>query len=299
VAGASSWVESLADRHAAEPGHGPDCEGSLRHIDAEALLRGVAAVRVGNALSLSRPVRAGQSVRRDEQRATLVLETFARVSAAGHVVGSDRLEVDCHGLANTHLDGFTHTGLDGRWHTGEPAEASATDGTAALLVGSSGGIATRVRCLDATAGGGWVMGPVSGDDLDVALSAAGATILPGDAVVVYMGRDRYEAAGNSYGPIAEHPSGRPGIGRSGAEWLADHHVSVLCWDFLDAHVEGGDVLPVHAVTWAVGLVLVDNCHLGPAVRALQAADTSAGLLVIAPPQLSGATGAIVNPIVLY
>jgi hypothetical protein len=53
------------------------------------------------------------------------------------------------------------------------------------------------------------------------------------------------------------------------------------------------------VAWATGLVLIDNCHLGPAARALAAAGAHAGLLTVGPLQIHGATGSAVNPVLLY
>ena len=40
--------------------------------------------------------------------------------------------------------------------------------------------------------------PVNGDDLDAAIAVAGVTFEPGDALLLRMGRDAYEAAGNVY-----------------------------------------------------------------------------------------------------
>jgi kynurenine formamidase len=294
------WVQRLADAHE-DPDHGPDCPGTLRYITPQVRQRGVASVSRGEVVSLSRQVNPGTSVRADESRPTFTMQTFAIESLSGHTVGSDRMELDCHGMSNTHLDGLTHVGLGKRWHSGLSSE-SATGSESSLLIGSAAGIATRAVVLDLAAvrGNGWVdPAPINGDDLDAAVRATGVVLESGDAVLLYMGRDRYEDTGHRYGTIREHPNGRAGVGVSGAEWLADQRVSVVGWDFLDSHYEGQDVLPVHCVAWAVGLVLIDNCHLGPAVRALAAAGTSTGLLTVAPLKISGATGCVVNPLLLY
>ena len=92
---------------------------------------------------------------------------------------------------------------------------------------------------------------------------------------------------------------RKAVAVPGARWLAEHQISVLCWDFLDAHVPGCSPLPAHMVAWATGLVLIDNCHLGPAARALTAAGAQAGLLTVGPLKIHGATGSGVNPVLLY
>ena len=295
------WIQLLADEHLAEASHDEACPGTLRYITPQARLRGISAVRLGECLSLSRPLLAGVSVRPGESRPTFRLETFAESAPAGHTTGSDRIEIDCHGLANTHLDGLNHVGLDGRWHSGQPSVAPDPDGSADLLIGAATGVSTRAVSLDITAlrGSAWVDSPVEADELEAAVAVTGLDLQPGDAVLIYMGRDAFEASGRSYGPIGAHPDGRPGLGHSGARWLAERKISVLCWDFLDAHVPGRSPLPAHTVAWATGLVLIDNCHLGPAARALSAMGSHAGLLTVGPLSIAGATGSAVNPVLLY
>ena len=295
---APPWLLDLASTHRSEPDHGPSCQGTLRLIDQAARRRGARSVVRGESVSLARPVVAGRSVRSDDDRPSAVVEAFTRHTATGHWVGSERVELDSHGVDNTHLDGLHHTGIDGVWHTGEPAGSPVEPGQA--LVGSDSGIVTRAVLLDLTsADDGWVSGEVTAIALDRALGATGLTLEAGDAVLLYMGRDAYEEAGHRYGPVADHPDGRPGLGRSGAEWLVDRCVSVLGWDFLDAHGEGLDVLPAHAMTWAVGLILIDNCELGSAARSMREAGVSEGLLCVAPPRLRGVTGSLVNPVLVH
>jgi kynurenine formamidase len=87
--------------------------------------------------------------------------------------------------------------------------------------------------------------PVEADELDAAVAAGDIDLQPGDAVLIYMGRDAFEASGRTYGPIGDHPDGRPGLGHSGARWLAEHKISILCWDFLDAHVPAAPLASPH------------------------------------------------------
>lgn len=250
-------------------------------------------------MSLSRPVRTADP---GDHGGGFSITT--RADRAGQLtIGTDHVEIDCHGMDYTHLDGLTHIGANNVWHDGSPASQPPPSGDGAPeLVGANAGILTRVVLVDIPArrGTAWA-GPeaVTGAEVDAAVSAAGLTIEPGDAVAIYMGRDRYEAAGHRYGPIGEFPDGRPGLDRSGAEFLADHLASVLCWDFLDAHQHGADVLPAHILAWAIGLVLVDNCHLGDAAAQLAAADVACGLLAVAPLRIQGATGCVVNPLLCF
>jgi kynurenine formamidase len=136
--------------------------------------------------------------------------------------------------------------------------------------------------------------PVTGDDIDAALARAGATFESGDALLLYMGRDRFEAAGHKMDLMSGAPT--PGAGAKAAGWIVDHQVSLLCWDFLDAHSPAEPARQVHSLVWAIGLVLVDNCNLAPAAQATQAAGTVLGGLIVAPPPLPKATGCLVNPL---
>ena len=79
--------------------------------------------------------------------------------------------------------------------------------------------------------------------------------------------------------------------------IAEHGVSIVCWDFLDAFHPDEPLAPVHMLNWAIGLVLVDNCDFGR-LRAAGGAPGSTGALVVAPLPIEGATGNNVNPLLL-
>jgi kynurenine formamidase len=113
-----------------------------------------------------------------------------------------------------------------------------------------------------------------------------------------MGRDRFEAGGGRLAPVADSPAGRPGVGEDGARWLAAQPIGALAWDLLDAHPHAEIALPVHALSWALGLVLVDNCELGALAAAISPRAVRTGLLVVAPLAVPGATGCAVNPVVV-
>ena len=123
----------------------------------------------------------------------------ATTSGASVVIGSDHLELDCHGILNTHLDGLSHVGLDGTWYGGWALDDSAGPSIVDL---AGAGLVTRAVHVDipAVRGTEWVGidEPVCGADIDAALAASGVTFESGDALLLDMGRDRYEAAGHSW-----------------------------------------------------------------------------------------------------
>ncbi|HVM64249.1 MAG TPA: cyclase family protein [Acidimicrobiales bacterium] len=280
-----AWLRELA---AAQPPG--ERRGTLRYIDDAARQRWRDAVRAGRSVDLCRAMAEGVSSRGDG-RPAFRLDVFYDDGPIG--MGSDHLELDCHGVINTHLDGINHIALDGTFYGGHPAGEPGAPSVADL---ARGGIVTRAVYVDVPAvrGTGWVDAdrPVAGADFDAAMARSGVTFAPGDALLVDMGRDRFEAAG-----LQTAPDYRPGIGEDGARWIAAHGVSVVCWDFLDAFTASEPRAPVHLLNWAIGLVLVDNCDFSR-LRAALGPHGATGALVLAPLPLEGATGCNVSPIVL-
>ncbi|MGW3312953.1 cyclase family protein [Streptomyces sp. NPDC001073] len=316
------WEREIADaHHAARHVAGEQCRGSVALIDEAARLRGAAEIRLGRAVSLEREVEtrpvqleAGRgradAEKRDWQRLghselpdghgsvdlKVQIGLYGRNAHGGEVISYDP-----HGVHNTHLDGLAHIGADGGWHGGVPASASETDEDT-MVNWAQHGVATRGVVLDVAAARGvdWIPAeePVTGADLDAALAATGVTLEPGDALIVYQGRDRYEAAGHVY-PSGAAAVRRPGIGEDGARWIAAKDPGLVLWDFHDARDNPGGRLEVHGLIYSIGLALVDNCLLGPAVADLKSAGVSTGLVVAAPTAVHRSTGVLVNPILLY
>jgi kynurenine formamidase len=267
--------------------------GTVNRIDDAARLRAARSVERGHAFSLARPVRADQS----RFGAAASVELTTRVSDVpgdgGETSGTDRFSVECHGLVNTHLDALNHFGVDGQCyggHTfGDPQLATVSD------YGPEG-IFTRglIADIPSVRGTAWAEGtdPVSGQDIDAALS--GTAFEPGDALILYMGRDEYEAAGNDY-TLVDSDAPRPGLGPDGARWLVDNGVSALAWDFLDAVHVTVPRFSVHRLIWATGLAVIDNCSLGPVARISAETGKRTGAFSVAP-IANGGTGCIVNPL---
>jgi kynurenine formamidase len=294
---ASSDLRAWLRRLAAQPRFGRnDRLGRANLIDRAARSRGASAVRNGDVFSLSRPVQPSAHNLRGDSRPGYALEVFL-TERPWWRTASDHQEMEAHGHGFTHLDGLNHMGIDGTWYSGWPATADAGLSVADF---AESGLVTRGVLADIPAlrGTDWVDPdtPVTDADLDRALDAAGVTIEPGDALLLYMGRDRFEAAGNVYPPL---DGNRPGLGRRGAGWLADHDVSVLAWDFLDASIPDVDPAPsVHMLMWAIGLVIVDSVDYSRAVPRLRAAGRSTAQFVVAPLNVPGATGVHVNPLLV-
>src|SRR5262249_31381409 len=250
--------------------------------------------------SRAAPPRGSRPARRSPPAGTpgFTMEVELQHLAPPVAMGVDQIEIHCHGLHSTHVDALNHLGRNGTWYGDYALDDDAAPSIADL---ADAGLVTRGVFADVPAvrGTEWADGdaPVTGDDLDAAVSAAGVTFEPGDALLLRMGRDAYEAAGNVYASSVGDPP-PPGIGRSGAEWIADNRASIVGWDFLDSSHAAEPPGAVHSLIWAIGLVLIDNCDYGAARAALAAAGKATGLLVVAPLRIPGGTGCMVNPVLL-
>jgi kynurenine formamidase len=300
--GYDRWLQELVARPAFGPG---DRLGTANHIDAAARLRGAAAIVSGECVPLARPViegggdEAGASVSVDVSLVQLP-DFNGRPWGSGGMpldAGGDVTHVSAHGRTNTHLDALNHMGRGGHWYSGFAVDDP--DGHS-LVPLADHGLFTRGVLVDVPAvrGSEWVEAdrPVSGEDVDAALAATGTVFEPGDALLLYMGRDRYEAAGHEMDISGGLPT--PGAGAGVARFLVEHRASMLCWDFLDAFVPDQPDFPVHLLIWAIGLLLVDNAHLAAAADQVRRTGRATGAFVVTPPAIPRATGALVQPLFL-
>ena len=287
------WLETL---HAQQPFGPGDRAGTMNLVDEAARARGIASLTTGAPVSLARALPPDPAT--TGGKAGFAMEVHLEELADPVVMASDHVEIDCHGLHGTHVDALNHMGRNRTWYGGWPVDDPAGPSLADLV---DAGMVTRAVFADipAVRGTEWVDPdePVTGADIDGAFAAAGVAFAPGDALLLRMGRDRWEAAGNVYASTGGDPQ-PPGAGIGAAEWIADHGASIVGWDFLDSSHGSQPPGAVHMLIWAIGLVLIDNCDFAAARTALAAAGKATGLLVVAPLRIPGATGCTVNPLLL-
>jgi hypothetical protein len=289
------WIRELA---AARPCGPDDRRGTANLVDGAARARGAACVRTGHTVSLARPLRGGD-FNATEEHPGVRHETWYYPAPDGLGWGQDHLVLNPHGLQNTHLDALNHVAVDGTFYGGRPVTGP-VQGSADVI--APHGLLTRavyVNIPGHRGDGEWASRPVDGADIDAALAAAGTEFLPGDALCLDMGRDRVEAA---TGRLLDDPVGPddPGGGLSsdGARWVAAHGVSLLAWDMLDSAGAKAGQASAHILTWAIGLLLLDNCDFAALRRERGGASGVAGALVVAPVAAEGANGANLSPLVL-
>ncbi|OLT11535.1 hypothetical protein BJF78_05055 [Pseudonocardia sp. CNS-139] len=279
---------------------GPDDElGAINLITAEKRVAAAGLVRTGRSVSLSRdfPTAPAPGNARPAQH---YLRRDRRQHGGG--VALDYVGIDYHGHSCTHIDALCHAWDDrGMWNGRDPQQALTIDGATFGTVDRWGdGITTRGVLLDVPAFRGTAYvepgRPVTADELDEVAEAQGTVPEAGDALVVYSGRDRFEA---EHGPWGGAPE-RPGLDASCVRFLGDHDVSVLAWDMMDAFPHRFEVpWTVHAAIFALGVALVDNCELGPLAQVCEAEARREFMLVTAPLVIPGGTGSPVNPLALF
>jgi kynurenine formamidase len=138
--------------------------------------------------------------------------------------------------------------------------------------------------------------PVQGSELYEAAQLAGVEVLPGDAVVVYCGREAWEAEGAGHEYVGA-PEGKPGLDASCIPFIRETDLSLLMWDMADAEPNPyGTAATVHHVLWAFGVCLVDNCQLAPLAEACARKQQYEFMTSVSPIPVVGGTGSPVNPI---
>jgi kynurenine formamidase len=279
-----------------------DQKGTVNLITPERVARAARLVRTGKTISLSRdfPTQPGVA---NPFPAQHYVQFHERSNGSGSAV--DYYGISYHGYQSTHIDALCHVwDANGLWGGRVPASEIKTDGTKwGGIEHWRDGILTRGVLLDVPRARGeqyvQVGQPASGAELAEISKRQSVRLEPGDAVVVYMGRDAFEAAHPGLDPYRD----RPGLSASCLPFLRDCDAGVLCWDFLEEHRvppyelnEFGLAWTVHCAIFAYGLAVVDNCDLGALARYCAEQRRYEFMLVVAPLPVVGGTGSPVNPI---
>ena len=212
-----------------------DERGTLNLIDAAAVRRGATAVRKGISFPLSIPMdqggpQTGRILGRENPKHTMLVASFAFTGdIADFATSDDKLETGLQSA--THWDALAHAGYDGMLYNNFPADTiSMTDGATRLGIEHFGPLVTRGVLCDVARlkGVEWFEEPypVSGDDLEACVQAAGLEVLPGDVILVRTGQMHWLRVGERerYADIS------PGIGVGAIEWLHDHDVAAIAND---------------------------------------------------------------------
>lgn len=277
-----------------------DQRGAINLITPEKRVEAARLVRSGRNVSLSRdfPKTPGPG---NPFPAQHFVQTSGHTGTPGGAI--DYYGISYHGYQATHIDALCHVWDEaGMWNGRDPYREIRGNGTRWGGVENwRDGIVTRGVLLDIPhyRGAPFITPerPLHGWELEEAAAAQGVDVRPGDALLVYGGREAYQEAHPDWNPYGEE---RPGLHASCLAAFRDWDIALLGWDLMDANPnEYGLPWTTHAALFAYGVALLDNCLLAPLADACAAEGRYEFMLTVAPLPVVGGTGSPANPLALF
>lgn len=275
---------------------GPDDQmGAINLITPQKRVRAASLVKTGRAVSLSRdfPTLPGRNNPQPAQH-------FMRIFDTGVV---DYIGISYHGHVTTHVDSLCHVwDENGMWNGRDPKVEITSEGARYGAIHHwREGITTRGVLLDVPRFRGephvTIEKPVHGWELEAICEQQGIRLEPGDALVVYSGRESWQAANRDWSGYRP-PS--PGLHASCLPFVRDHDVAALVWDLMDAAPNDyGMRWSMHGALFSYGVALVDNSLLQPLAEACAEENRYEFMFTLAPIPVVGGTGSPVNPLALF
>jgi kynurenine formamidase len=222
-------------------------------------------------------------------------------------IASDRLGINYHGIAHTHLDSLAHINVNGVFYNGytpDPEVVVKQGHPRNSIHNVKDGLFTRAVLIDIPRLKGVPYlepgTPIYVSDLEAWEKQAGVRVGPGDALLVRTGVwARRKAEGPWLRGRAE--GGRSaGLDPSVIPWLKARDIAVLGSD----HPQYVAPSPLRGAVHDFALVylgvhLLDNCDLEAVAEAAAARKRWEFLLTTAPLPIRGGTGSPLNPIATF
>ena len=278
-----------------------DRRGALNNISPDSVVAASGDVRRGRAVSLAAPV--GSQVAPDNPDPA-VHEMTQTGTGSGLSFAMDRVALNIHGNADSHIDALCHVIFDGTLYNDISADAVTSAGAAELSIEVAGqGIVGRGLLLDIprVRGASWLEpgDHVTADDLIQAEAAQEVRIEQGDLLFVRVG---HLSRRRALGPW-DSANGRAGLHPAALELLAERRIAALGSDgnndTAPSAAEGVD-FPVHVLAInAMGLHLLDWLQFDDLVAVCEELNRWSFFCVIAPLRLSAGTGSPINPIAIF
>ena len=283
---------------------GPDDRrGGLNYITPDKVMAAAAEVRLGRTVTLEAPIETHAAPDNPEPAMDEMMATGDQADPAGLTFARDRISMNVHGNADSHIDALCHVMYRGRLYNGVPADTVTSAGADELSIEmTSNGIVGRGVLLDIPRlhGVPWLEpgDHVTLDDLTRAEEAQQVRVGEGDLLFVRVGhRERR----NALGPW-DSAATRAGLHPTAMEFVAERKVAALGSDSNNdtspSTAEGVD-FPVHVLALnAMGLHLLDWLQFDGLVPICADAGRWSFCCVIAPLRLEHGTGSPVNPIAI-
>ena len=278
-----------------------DERGTLNLITESCRREASRCVVDGRAVMCGRPIPAPANPARNPE--VHVLKGGDVAPAHGYASATDFIGIATHGPAYTHVDAPSHVFHDGLMYNGRAAALVRSTGAAANDVASSGaGLIGRGVLLDVPPlrGAEYIDPgePVDISELQEAERRAGATVHPGDLLLVRVGRHVRESREPGSGQI-DGQSWMAGLHPNCLPWLHEHGVALLGSDSAsDALPSRWPVaVPIHVGCLVyMGMPLLDNGDLDDLAEACRSVRRWTFLFSVGALNIAGATGCPVNPI---
>jgi kynurenine formamidase len=297
--------EALYTRLRGTSAWGPDDRrGALNNITPASVLAAVGEVRLGRTTTLAAAVETHVTADDPDPCVHTMTSPAGRpVDRTGLAFAMDRVAMNVHGNADTHIDALCHVIYAATLYNGVPVDTVTAAGATQLSIDvARDGIVGRGVLLDIPRlrGRQWLEPgeQVTADDLVRAEDAQQVRVGPGDLLFVRVGHRRRRA---ELGPwdVANH---RAGLHPAAVEFVADRRVAVLGSDgnndTAPSAVASVD-FPVHVLAVnALGVHLLDYLQLEDLASLCEETGRWAFLCVIAPLRLTTGTGSPVNPIAI-
>ena len=282
-----------------------DRRGGLNYITPEQVLAAAGEVRLGRTVTLAAPIETRVAPDNPDPAVHVMTSPAGdQADPDGLSFATDRLAMNIHGNADSHIDALCHVIYQARLYNDVPADTVGATGAAELSIQvARNGIVGRGVLLDIPRlrGTPWLEpgDHVTAGDLITAEAAQGVRIEQGDLLFVRVG---HRSRRRALGPW-DSAAARAGLHPAALEFLAERRIAALGSDgnndTAPSAAEGID-FPVHVLAInAMGLHLLDWLQLDDLVAVCEELDRWSFLGVIAPLCLPVATGSPVNPIAIF
>jgi len=279
-----------------------DRRGALNYLGPAQIRAAAGEVRLGRTVSLAAPVENQVSADNPDPAQHRMVQA-PRADSDGLEFAADRIAMNIHGNADSHIDALCHVSFDGALYNGMPASAVTDAGAVELSIAvAADGVAGRGVLLDVPRSRGvpWLEpgDHVTLDDIAAAERGQDVRIGRGDILLVRVG---HRLRRKERGPW-DAAAARAGLHPSVLPLLAERQIAALGSDSNNdtapSVTEGVD-FPVHVLAInALGLLLLDYLEFDELVPLCEEAGRWSFLCVIAPLRLPTGTGSPVNPIAI-
>jgi kynurenine formamidase len=279
-----------------------DRRGALNQIATAQIQAAAGEVRLGRTVSLAAPIEGRVSADNPDPAQHRMMQAPSS-GEPGLEFAADRIAMNVHGNADSHLDALCHVSFDGHLYNGVPAGVVTAAGAAELSIAvAASGIVGRGVLLDVPRSRGvpWLEpgGEVTIDDLLTAEHDQRVRMAKGDIVLVRVG---HRMRRREQGPW-DAAAARAGLHPAVLPLLAQRQIAALGSDGNNdtaPSVVDGVEFPVHVLAInALGVHLLDYLQLDELTGVCERAGRWSFLCVIAPLRLPTGTGSPVNPIAI-